>query len=143
MVGQSRAVAAVAGAIRRSRTGKASWQPIGAPFFRPTGVARRRYKSNGRELVRQRESLLKFDMSGVSEQQHMVARLLGAPPSIWATTRAVSPRGRPPPPLQRRPLRRDRKGPPDIQNVLLQILEDGQLMDSMRRSADFRTPSSC
>ena len=82
VVGQSRAVAAVAGAIRRSRTGLGEpGRPIGALLFLgPTGVGKTALaKALAESWFGSGKALLKFDMSEYQEQ-HTVARLLGAPP---------------------------------------------------------------
>ena len=82
VVGQSRAVAAVAGAIRRSRTGLGEpGRPIGALLFLgPTGVGKTALaKALAESWFGSEKALLKFDMSEYQEQ-HTVARLLGAPP---------------------------------------------------------------
>ena len=118
VVGQSRAVAAVAGAIRRSRTALA--KALAESWF-------------GSE-----KALLKFDMSEYQEQ-HTVARLLGAPPGYLGHDEG----GQLTEAVRRRPYSvvlfdEIEKAHPDIQNVLLQMLEDGQLTDSMGRKADFR-----
>ena len=82
IVGQQRAVAAVAGAIRRSRTGLGEpGRPIGAMLFLgPTGVGKTALaKALASSWFGSEKALLKFDMSEYQEQ-HTVARLLGAPP---------------------------------------------------------------
>ena len=84
------------------------------------------------------KALLKFDMSEYQEQ-HTVARLLGAPPGYLGHDEG----GQLTEAVRRRPYSvvlfdEIEKAHPDIQNVLLQMLEDGQLTDSMGRKADFR-----
>ena len=127
------AVAAVASAIRRSRTGlRESGRPIGAMLFLgPTGVGKTQL---ARTLAKcwfgSEKALLRFDMSEYMER-HTVARLLGAPPG-GQLTEAV----------RRRPYSvvlfdEIEKAHSDIQNLLLQILEDGNLTDSQGRRADF------
>ena len=82
IVGQQRAAAAVAGAIRRSRTGLGEpGRPIGAMLFLgPTGVGKTALaRALAVSWFGSEKALLKFDMSEYQEQ-HTVARLLGAPP---------------------------------------------------------------
>ena len=136
VVGQSRAVAAVAGAIRRSRTGLGEpGRPIGAMLFLgPTGVGKTALaKALAESWFGSEKALLKFDMSEYQEQ-HTVARLLGAPPGYLGHDEG----GQLTEAVRRRPYSvvlfdEIEKAHPDIQNVLLQMLEDGQLTDSMGR----------
>ena len=84
------------------------------------------------------KALLKFDMSEYQEQ-HTTARLLGAPPGYLGHDEG----GQLTEAVRRRPYSvvlfdEIEKAHPDIQNILLQILEDGQLTDAMGRKADFR-----
>ena len=141
VVGQSRAVAAVAGAIRRSRTGLGEpGRPIGAMLFLgPTGVGKTALaKALAESWFGSEKALLKFDMSEYQEQ-HTTARLLGAPPGYLGHDEG----GQLTEAVRRRPYSvvlfdEIEKAHPDIQNILLQILEDGQLTDAMGRKADFR-----
>ena len=140
VVGQDKAVHAVAAAIRRSRTGLGEpGRPIGALLFLgPTGVGKTALsKALARSWFGSDKALLKFDMSEYQES-HTVARLLGAPPGYLGHDEG----GQLTEAVRRRPYSvvlfdEIEKAHPDIQNILLQILEDGCLTDSMGRKADF------
>lgn len=140
VIGQPQAVAAVASAIRRSRTGlRESGRPIGAMLFLgPTGVGKTQL---ARTLAKcwfgSEKALLRFDMSEYMER-HTVARLLGAPPGYVGHDEG----GQLTEAVRRRPYSvvlfdEIEKAHSDIQNLLLQILEDGTLTDSQGRRADF------
>ena len=140
VIGQPQAVAAVASAIRRSRTGlRESGRPIGAMLFLgPTGVGKTQL---ARTLAKcwfgSEKALLRFDMSEYMER-HTVARLLGAPPGYVGHDEG----GQLTEAVRRRPYSvvlfdEIEKAHSDVQNLLLQILEDGNLTDSQGRRADF------
>lgn len=140
VIGQPQAVAAVASAIRRSRTGlRESGRPIGAMLFLgPTGVGKTQL---ARTLAKcwfgSEKALLRFDMSEYMER-HTIARLLGAPPGYVGHDEG----GQLTEAVRRRPYSvvlfdEIEKAHSDIQNLLLQILEDGNLTDSQGRRADF------
>ena len=141
VVGQQAAVAAVAGAIRRSRTGLGEpGRPIGAMLFLgPTGVGKTALaRALANSWFGSEKALLRFDMSEYQEQ-HTAARLLGAPPGYLGHDEG----GQLTEAVRRRPYSvvlfdEIEKAHPDIQNILLQVLEDGQLTDGMGRKADFR-----
>ena len=141
VIGQPRAVHAVAAAIRRSRTGlREAGRPIGAMLFLgPTGVGKTQLaRTLAQSWFGSEKALLRFDMSEYMEQ-HTVARLIGAPPGYVGHDEG----GQLTEAVRRRPYSvvlfdEIEKAHPDIQNILLQILEDGQLTDAMGRKADFR-----
>ncbi len=140
VIGQPRAVAAVAAAIRRSRTGlREPGRPMGAMLFLgPTGVGKTQLaRSLARNWFGSEKALLRFDMSEYMEQ-HTVARLLGSPPGYVGHEEG----GQLTEAVRRRPYSvvlfdEIEKAHGDIQNLLLQILEDGQLTDAQGRKADF------
>lgn len=140
VVGQEQAVEMVAGSIRRARTGlRDPNRPIGAMLFLgPTGVGKTHL---ARELARSwfgtEKALIRLDMSEYMEM-HSVAKLIGAPPGYAGhgeggqLTEAVRAR-----PYAVVLLDEIEKAHPDVQNLLLQILEDGTLTDSNGQKADF------
>ncbi|MGN0983382.1 MAG: AAA family ATPase, partial [Gemmiger sp.] len=140
VIGQPRAVAAVAAAIRRSRTGlREPGRPIGAMLFLgPTGVGKTQLaRSLASHWFGSEKALLRFDMSEYMEQ-HTVARLIGSPPGYVGHEEG----GQLTEAVRRRPYSvvlfdEIEKAHSDIQNLLLQILEDGQLTDAQGRKADF------
>ncbi|MFR2981871.1 MAG: hypothetical protein ACLTMO_07815 [Faecalibacterium prausnitzii] len=82
IVGQQKAVAAVAGAIRRSRTGLGPGRPMGYALSGAHRRARPPCQALAASWFGSEKALLKFDMSEYQEQ-HTTARLLGAPPLPW------------------------------------------------------------
>jgi ATP-dependent Clp protease ATP-binding subunit ClpC len=140
IVGQEKAVAAVAGAIRRSRTGLGEpGRPIGALLFLgPTGVGKTALaRALAKSWFGSEKALLKFDMSEYQES-HTVARLIGAPPGYMGHEEG----GQLTEAVRRRPYSvvlfdEIEKAHGDIQNILLQILEDGVLTDAMGRKTSF------
>lgn len=141
VIGQPEAVSAVAGSIRRARTGlRNPNRPIGAMLFLgPTGVGKTHL---ARQLALSwfgtEKALVRFDMSEYMEA-HSVAKLIGAPPGYEGheeggqLTEAVRTR-----PYSVVLLDEIEKAHPDLQNILLQILDDGKLTDSLGRKTDFR-----
>lgn len=141
IIGQDKAVKAIAEAIRRSRTGlKDPNRPIGSfMFLGPTGVGKTELAKTLAELLFDDENaLITIDMSEYMEK-HAVSRLIGAPPGYVGHEEG----GQLTEAVRRRPycvilFDEIEKAHPDVFNILLQILEDGQLTDSKGRTVDFR-----
>ena len=141
VVGQDEAIAAVANAIRRSRSGLSDPnRPTGSfLFLGPTGVGKTELcKALAGFLFDSVDHLVRIDMSEFMEK-HSVARLIGAPPGYVGyeeggyLTEAV----------RRKPysvllLDEVEKAHPDVFNVLLQVLDDGRLTDGQGRTVDFK-----
>ncbi len=141
VVGQEEAIAAIANAIRRSRSGLSDPnRPTGSfLFLGPTGVGKTELcKALAGFMFDSEEHLIRIDMSEFMEK-HSVARLIGAPPGYVGyeeggyLTEAV----------RRKPysvllLDEVEKAHPDVFNVLLQVLDDGRLTDGQGRTVDFK-----
>ena len=138
VVGQSQAVQAVAGAVRRSRTGlRAEGCPMGAMLFLgPTGVGKTHLaRVLAESWFGSPRALLRFDMSEYMEA-HTVARLIGAPPGYVGHEEG----GQLTEAVRRRPYSvvlfdEIEKAHSDLQNILLQILEDWPV-DGCSRTKD-------
>ncbi len=141
IIGQGEAVEAVAQSIRRSRTGIAhADRPIGSfIFLGPTGVGKTELaRVLASEIFHDKDALIKVDMSEFMER-HNVSRLVGAPAGYVGYEDA----GQLTEQVRRKPYSiilfdEIEKAHPDIFNMLLQILEDGQLSDAKGRAVDFR-----
>lgn len=141
IVGQDEAVEAIAQSIRRSRTGIAhADRPIGSfIFLGPTGVGKTEIaRVLAREIFHDKDALIKVDMSEFMER-HNVSRLVGAPAGYVGYEDA----GQLTEQVRRKPYSivlfdEIEKAHPDVFNMLLQILEDGQLSDAKGRAVDFR-----
>jgi len=141
VVGQDEPVRAIAKAVRRARTGlKDPKRPIGAfMFLGPTGVGKTLLaKSLAEFLFGSEEALIKLDMSEFMER-HNVSRLVGAPPGYVGYEEG----GQLTEAVRRRPycvvlLDEIEKAHPEVFNMLLQIMEDGNLSDAKGRRVDFR-----
>ncbi len=141
VVGQDEAIDAISRAIRRSRAGlKDPRRPIGSfVFCGPTGVGKTELaRALARFLFADEQALIRVDMSEYMEK-FSVSRLIGAPPGYvgyedsGVLTKAV----------RRRPysvvlLDEIEKAHPDVFNILLQVLDDGQLTDNYGRVIDFK-----
>ena len=141
VIGQDDAVASIAKAIRRSRTGMGDPnRPVGSfLFLGPTGVGKTELaKTLAESMFGDESKLLRFDMSEFGER-HTVSRLVGAPPGYVGYDEA----GQLTEQVRRNPysvvlLDEIEKAHPDVFNLLLQVLDDGRLTDGQGRTVDFR-----
>jgi ATP-dependent Clp protease ATP-binding subunit ClpB len=141
VVGQDEAVAAVANALRRARTGlQDPNRPIGSfIFLGPTGVGKTELARALAEFMFDDErAMVRLDMSEYQER-HTVARLVGAPPGYVGYEEG----GQLTEAVRRRPycvvlLDEIEKAHHEVFDVLLQILDDGRLTDGQGRTVDFR-----
>ena len=141
IVGQEEAVRAVARTVRRGRVGlRDPNRPAGSfLFLGPTGVGKTALcKALAHTLFGDEKAIIRLDMSEYMEK-HAVSRLIGSPPGYVGHEEG----GQLTEAVRRRPysivlLDEIEKAHPDLFNVLLQILEDGQLTDSRGRRVDFR-----
>ena len=141
VVGQDKAVAAVAGAIRRNRAGLSDPnRPIGSfLFLGPTGVGKTELaKALAEYLFDTERAMVRIDMSEYMEK-HSVARLVGAPPGYVGYDEG----GQLTEAVRRKPysvilLDEVEKAHPDVFNILLQVLDDGRLTDGQGRVVSFK-----
>lgn len=141
VVGQARAVGAVADAVRRARAGIADPdRPTGSfLFLGPTGVGKTELaKALAGFLFDDERAMVRIDMSEYGEK-HSVARLVGAPPGYVGYEEG----GQLTEAVRRRPysvilLDEVEKAHPDVFDLLLQVLDDGRLTDGQGRTVDFR-----
>lgn len=141
VIGQQQAVAAVAAAIRRSRVGFSSPQrPSGSfLFLGPTGVGKTYLaKTLAHTLFGSSDALIRVDMSDYMEK-HNVSKLVGAPPGYVGFEEG----GMLSDLVRRRPysvvlLDEIEKAHPDVFNLLLQVLEEGELIDNLGHKVSFR-----
>ena len=141
VVGQDEAIAAVADAIRRNKSGLADpEQPLGTfIFLGPTGVGKTELaKALAAYLFDDERALTRIDMSEYLEK-HAVSRLIGAPPGYVGYEEG----GQLTEAVRRRPYSvilfdELEKAHPDVFNALLQLLDDGRLTDGQGRVVDFR-----
>jgi ATP-dependent Clp protease ATP-binding subunit ClpC len=141
VIGQDDAVAAVAKAVRRNRTGMGdARRPVGSfLFLGPTGVGKTELaKALAASLFDDEGAVIRFDMSEFGER-HTVSRLVGAPPGYVGYDEAGQLTER----VRRSPYSivlfdEIEKAHPDVFNLLLQVLDDGRLTDGQGRTVDFR-----
>ena len=141
VVGQDFATQVVAKALRRSRADlKDPKRPIGSfMFLGPTGVGKTHLaKVLSERIFGDQESLIQVDMSEYMEK-HAVSRMIGSPPGYVGHDEG----GQLTEAIRRRPYSvilfdEIEKAHPDVAQILLQILEDGRLTDSLGRKVDFR-----
>src|SRR5476651_1373563 len=141
VIGQDLAAGAVARALRRSRADlKDPRRPIGSfMFVGPTGVGKTETaKQLAAQMFGKQDAIIQLDMSEYMEK-HTASRLVGAPPGYIGHDEG----GQLTEAVRRKPYAvvlfdEVEKAHPDVLQVLLQILEDGRLTDSLGRTVDFR-----
>lgn len=141
IIGQDEAISAISKAVRRSRAGlKDPKRPIGSfVFLGPTGVGKTELtKALAEFMFGTEDALIQIDMSELMER-HSVSRLVGAPPGYVGYEDA----GQLTEAIRRRPYSiivfdEVEKAHPEALNMLLQIMEEGQLSDARGRKIDFR-----
>jgi ATP-dependent Clp protease ATP-binding subunit ClpC len=141
IIGQDEAVIKIVKAIQRNRVGlKDPKKPIGSfIFLGPTGVGKTELaKALARYLFDSEDALVRIDMSEYMEK-FSISRLIGAPPGYIGYEEGGQLTER----VRRKPysvilLDEIEKAHPDVYNILLQVLDDGQLTDSLGRRVDFK-----
>ncbi|HKY06502.1 MAG TPA: ATP-dependent Clp protease ATP-binding subunit, partial [Blastocatellia bacterium] len=141
IISQARAISALSRAIRRSRAGlKNPNRPVGSfLFLGPTGVGKTEVaRSLAEFLFGSERALIRFDMSEYMEK-HAVSKLIGSPPGYVGHEEG----GQMTEKVKRNPysvllLDEIEKAHPDLFNILLQVLEDGVLTDSLGNMIDFK-----
>ncbi|MFC3420387.1 AAA family ATPase [Salinicoccus hispanicus] len=141
VIGQAEAVGKVSKAIRRSRAGlKSKYRPIGSFLFvGPTGVGKTELtRALAEELFGSRDAMIRLDMSEYMEK-HTVSKIIGSPPGYVGHEEA----GQLTEKVRHNPysillLDEIEKAHPDVQNMFLQIMEDGHLTDSHGRTVSFK-----
>ncbi|BCK81357.1 MAG: ATP-dependent Clp protease ATP-binding subunit [Firmicutes bacterium] len=139
IVGQDEAVDAVSAAIRRSRVGiSPKHKPVSFIFVGSTGVGKTELvKQLADDLFNSPDSLIRLDMSEFMEK-HSVSRLVGSPPGYVGYDEA----GQLTEKIRRKPYSvvlfdEIEKAHPDVLNILLQILDDGEVTDAHGRKVNF------
>jgi len=141
IVGQEAAVASLARATRRSRAGlKSPLRPVGSfIFLGPTGVGKTEVAKGLAEfLFGDEKALIRFDMSEYMEK-HAIAKMIGSPPGYVGYEEGGQLTER----IKRKPysvvlLDEIEKAHPDVLNILLQVMEDGQITDAFGDTIDFK-----
>ena len=141
VIGQNDAIGVISSAIRRSRAGISSTKrPLGSfIFLGPTGVGKTLLaKTLAKFLFGKEESLVRIDMSDYMEK-HNASRLVGAPPGYVGFEEGGVLTER----IRRNPysvvlLDEIEKAHPDVFNLLLQVLEEGELKDNLGHTVNFR-----
>lgn len=141
LIGQKRAVRAVADAVRRSRAGISDPnRPTGSfLFLGPTGVGKTELaKALAEQLFDDEKAMIRIDMSEYGEK-HSVSRLVGSPPGYVGYEQG----GQLTEAVRRRPYSvvlfdEVEKAHPEVFDILLQVLDDGRLTDGQGRTVDFR-----
>jgi ATP-dependent Clp protease ATP-binding subunit ClpC len=141
IIGQNEAIGKITKAIQRNRVGlKDPSKPIGSfIFLGPTGVGKTELaKALARYMFDSEEALIRIDMSEYMEK-FSVSRLIGAPPGYVGYEEG----GQLTEKVRRKPysvvlLDEIEKAHPDVYNILLQVLDDGQLTDGLGRKVDFK-----
>ena len=139
IIGQDQAVEAVTAAIRRNRVGiSPKHKPVSFIFVGPTGVGKTELvKQLAQDLFNSPDALIRFDMSEFMEK-HSVSRIVGSPPGYVGYDEA----GQLTEKIRRKPYAvilfdEIEKAHPDVMNVLLQILDDGEVTDAHGRKVNF------
>jgi ATP-dependent Clp protease ATP-binding subunit ClpC len=141
IVGQDAAVAALARAVRRLRAGlKSPLRPVGSfVFLGPTGVGKTEVAKGLAEfLFGDERALIRFDMSEYMEK-HAISKMIGSPPGYVGYEEGGQLTER----IKRKPysvllLDEIEKSHPDVLNILLQVMEDGQITDAFGDTIDFK-----
>ena len=141
VVGQDKAIRALAAALRRARVGLGGRTRVAASFLfvGPSGIGKTFLaKQLAKELFGSERALIRLDMSEFQEA-HSISKLIGAPPGYVGHEQG----GRLTEAVRRQPfsvvlLDEIEKAHPDIYNTFLQVLDDGRLTDGLGRTVDFR-----
>ena len=139
IIGQDEAIHAVAAAVRRNRVGiSPKHKPVSFIFVGPTGVGKTELvKQLATDLFNTPDALIRLDMSEFMEK-HSVSRIVGSPPGYVGYDEA----GQLTEKIRRKPYAvilfdEIEKAHPDVLNVLLQILDDGEITDAHGRKVNF------